>query len=77
MWYVYIINCTKDNTLYTGITNNLEKRIAAHNNGTGARYTKGRGPVEVIKIFEVENRSAALKLECEIKKMKREDKLKL
>jgi putative endonuclease len=75
-WVVYILKCF-DETLYTGITNDLDKRVVAHDNGTGAKYTKGRGPVEVIKIFEVENRSEASKLECKIKKMRREDKLKL
>lgn len=75
MWYVYIINCSKDDTLYTGITNNLEKRIAAHNKGTGAKYTKGRTPVTLIKYFECSNKSEALKLEYKIKQLSREEKI--
>lgn len=77
MWYVYILNCLKDNTLYTGMTNDLEKRIATHNAGKGAKYTKGRLPVVLLKFFEVDSKSAALKLEAKIKKLSRAEKLAL
>lgn len=76
-WFVYIVRCSKDDSLYTGITNNLEKRIASHNNGKGAKYTKSRRPVTLLKKFEVETKSEALKLEIKIKKLSREEKLKL
>jgi putative endonuclease len=75
-WFVYIVECNDEKkTLYTGITNNLEKRIAAHNSGKGARYTKGRTPVTLLKTFEVENKSCALRLEHTIKQLPREEKL--
>ena len=76
MWYVYIVLCSKDNTLYTGITNNLEKRIKAHNDGKGAKYTKTRRPVSLIQYFEVENKSIASKLEYKIKQLPKKDKVK-
>ena len=75
-WFVYILKCF-DDSLYTGITNNLEKRIATHNAGKGAKYTKGRLPVTLIKKFEVESKSEALKLEIKIKKLSREQKLNM
>lgn len=74
MWFVYLLKCS-DNTLYCGITNNLEKRLAAHNSGKGAKYTKSRRPVVLFKVFDVSNKSEALKLEFKIKKMSREEKL--
>lgn len=73
-WFVYILRCA-DDTLYTGITNNLEKRINKHNEGKGAKYTRGRGPVALIKSFERLTKSDALKLERQIKKLPREEKL--
>lgn len=76
MNYVYILKC-KDETLYTGWTNDLEKRFKAHKEGKGAKYTRGRGPLELVYFEEYEEKSSALKREYEIKKMKREDKLKL
>lgn len=76
MWFVYILICS-DRSLYTGITNNLNKRLKAHNAGQGARYTKGRCPVKLLKYFEVENKSEALKLEYRIKQMARKEKLAL
>jgi putative endonuclease len=75
MWYVYILNCS-DGTLYTGITNNLEKRIETHNKGKGAKYTKGRTPVVLMKTFEVETKGYALRVEYKIKSLPREEKLK-
>jgi len=76
MWYVYILKCS-DNTLYTGITNNLEKRIQAHNIGKGAKYTRGRGPVTLEVSFEFETKGLALKEEYRIKQLTRENKFKL
>ncbi len=67
-WYVYIVRCA-DATLYTGITNRLGKRIAAHNAGRGARYTRGRLPVELI-YFELQSgRGEALRREAQIKRL--------
>ena len=76
-YFVYILEC-RDKTLYTGITNNLEKRIKDHNESKiGAKYTSGRRPV-VLKYFEkVSNRSKALKREIEIKSWTRRRKLDL
>lgn len=73
-WYVYILECTYG-TLYTGITNNLDKRIAKHNAGKGAKYTKGRGPVVLLKYFKRFTKGDALKLEYKIKGLSREEKL--
>lgn len=73
MNYIYIVQCC-DGTLYTGYTNNLEKRIKAHNEKKGAKYTKGRTPV-VLKYFEeIECKGDALKREAQIKKMPRPKK---
>lgn len=76
IWFVYILRCS-DDTLYTGITNNLERRIEQHNEGKGAKYTRGRGPVTLVKYFECASKSEALKLEYKIKQLSREEKLKL
>ena len=73
-WYVYMLICS-DNTIYTGITNNLDKRIAAHNAKKGAKYTKTRTPVQLFKSIEVDDKSAALKLEYKIKQLTRAEKL--
>ena len=76
LWTVYILHCA-DGTLYTGITNDLKKRLAAHNSRTGAKYTRGRVPVKLAYKETCETRGAALKREAEIKKMSRDDKLGL
>jgi putative endonuclease len=77
MRFVYIVRC-KDNSLYTWITNNLQRRIKEHNfSNLWAKYTYNKRPVKLIWNKEVENRSEASKLEIEIKKMKKEDKEKL
>lgn len=76
MNYVYILKC-KDGSLYTGWTNNLEKRFKAHNEGKGAKYTRGRGPLELVYFEEYEEKSLALKREYEIKQLKKDDKLNL
>lgn len=73
-WCVYIVSCS-DGSFYTGITNNLERRINAHNAGTGARYTKTRRPVS-LEVYKGEfTKSEALKLEAKIKKMPRSKKI--
>lgn len=76
MDYVYILKCA-DGTLYTGWTNDLEKRIETHNSGNGAKYTRSRLPVELVYHEEFESKSDALKREHEIKKLSREQKLEL
>ena len=73
-WKLYILRCS-DGSLYTGITTDLEKRIAAHNAGKGAKYTRGRGPLELVYEEVCGDHSAALKLELEIKGLSREEKL--
>lgn len=75
-WVVYILECA-DKTLYTGIAKDLNARIAMHNKGTGAKYTRGRAPFK-IKFTETHaTRSSALKREAEIKSLSRSKKLKL
>jgi putative endonuclease len=76
MWYVYILECN-DLTLYTGITNNLEKRIETHNTKKGAKYTKSRTPVKLVYSAEVENKSLASKEEWRIKQLTRNQKILL
>lgn len=76
MNYVYILKCN-DDTLYTGWTNNLEKRIKMHSNGTGAKYTKGRGPLVLVYHEEFDEKRDAMRREYEIKKLTREKKLEL
>jgi putative endonuclease len=74
--YCYIVECV-DGTYYTGWAVNPEKRVAMHNNGRGARYTKTRRPVRLVYIEELPDRTSAMKREIAIKKMKREGKMKL
>ena len=76
MHFVYIIKC-KDNTLYTGWTTDVAARVNAHNEGAGAKYTKGRGPVTLIHTEAFESKSDALRREMAIKKLSREGKLEL
>ena len=75
-WTVYILGCS-DDSLYTGITNDLERRIEEHESGTGAKYTKGRGPFKVLYVEERPSRGHALKRELEIKALDRADKFEL
>ena len=75
-WCVYVLRCS-DRSLYCGITNDLKRRIRQHNNGTGARYTRGRGPVKLLRSWPAENKSAALKAEIAFKKLKRSAKMAL
>ena len=76
MNYTYILRC-KDNSLYTGWTNNLEKRLEAHNAGKGAKYTKARLPVELVYYEQFETKEEAMKREYAIKQMTRAQKEKL
>ena len=69
-WYLYILRC-KDNTLYTGITTDVEKRLVAHCSGKGAKYTRGRAPLELVYQESCGSHSNALKREAEIKKLPR------
>lgn len=75
-YFVYILYC-RDGTLYTGITTNVEDRIKAHNNGTGAHYTSARRPVRLAYVEPQADKSAALKREYAIKQYSRETKLAL
>lgn len=72
-WVVYIIECS-DGTYYTGITNNLQKRFAAHKNGKGAKYTRAKKAVAVRYFEKVSDKSSALKREIAIKKLSRPQK---
>lgn len=72
-WYLYILRC-RDNTLYTGITTHVERRLEAHRSGKGAKYTRGRSPLELVYREECGDHSAALRRELEIKKLSREEK---
>ena len=77
LFYVYILECS-DNTLYTGWTKNIEKRIQEHNHGkAGARYTRSRRPVKPVYIEVYPTLSDALKREAQIKKLSRTQKLQL
>ena len=75
-WVVYILEC-KDKTLYTGITNNIERRIQQHESGQGAKYTKGRGPFQIIYTEKCADKSIALRREYEIKQLRKIEKLAL
>lgn len=75
-WYVYILRCG-DGTLYTGMTDDVERRLAAHRAGKGAKYTRGRGPLELVYSEPQPDRSAALRREYQIKRLPRADKLRL
>lgn len=75
-WFVYIISC-KDKSLYTGISNNIQKRLSDHTNGKGAKYTKNRGPFILVYSEKCSNRTIASQREHQIKKMTRVQKLTL
>ncbi|MEE1195895.1 MAG: GIY-YIG nuclease family protein [Lachnospiraceae bacterium] len=76
MNYTYILKCS-DGSLYTGWTNNLEKRVADHNAGKGAKYTKGRRPVELAYYEAFETKEEAMKREYAIKQLSRAEKNEL
>ena len=75
-WFVYILRCG-DGTLYTGITDDVQRRLAAHRAGKGAKYTRGRGPLELVYTQEQPDKSAALRRELQIKKLSRAQKEQL
>jgi putative endonuclease len=75
-WIIYILRCA-DGSLYTGVTNNLDKRVAVHNAAKGAKYTLTRLPVQLVWSEIAASRSAALKREYEIKKLSRAEKIRL
>lgn len=75
-WYVYILRCG-DGTLYTGITDNVPRRLAAHRAGKGAKYTRGKGPLELVYQEEVPDKSVALRREYRIKQLSRGEKERL
>ena len=75
-WYVYMLRC-RDNSLYTGYTNDPQRRLAVHNSGNGAKYTRSRGPLELAYVEDCVDKSDALKREYEIKSLPRTEKLKL
>ncbi|MBE5977254.1 GIY-YIG nuclease family protein [Lacrimispora xylanisolvens] len=74
MNYTYLVKCA-DNTLYCGWTNHLEKRMEAHNQGRGAKYTKTRRPVELVYYESYPTKEEAMRREVQIKKLSRKDKL--
>ncbi len=76
MNYTYMVRC-KDGTLYTGWTNNIERRMEAHNSGTGAKYTKSRRPVKLVYCEEFPTKEEAMKREYAIKHMKKKEKEKM
>ena len=72
-WLVYMLECS-DNSIYTGITNNLENRLKKHQSGDGAKYLRGRLPIKIIYKELFINRSEATKREISIKKMSKKEK---
>ncbi|MCK5914243.1 MAG: GIY-YIG nuclease family protein [Desulfuromusa sp.] len=75
-WLVYIILCS-DNSLYTGITTDVERRFAQHAAGTGAKYFRGRSPQQLVYLERDHDRSSASRREIEIKKLRQNDKQRL
>lgn len=76
MWFVYVLLC-KDNSLYTGSTNNLEKRFLDHKNGKGGHYTRSHKPIKMIYSEQLPTQSEALKRERQIKSWSREQKISI
>ena len=76
MWYVYILR-GGDGTFYTGSTDDVERRLAVHRSGKGAKYTRGRGPLELVYQEALPDRSSALRREAAIKKLTRAQKERL
>ena len=74
IWYLYILRC-RDGSLYTGITTDVPRRLAAHREGKGAKYTRGRGPLELVHQETCGTHSQALRRELEIKALTRQEKL--
>lgn len=73
-WYVYLLRCA-DETLYCGITNDLDRRLACHNAGKASKYTRVRTPVRLVASAAVGSKSEALKLEIRIKRLRRDAKI--
>ena len=76
MWVVYVVRCA-DDTLYCGITNDLAARLAAHQAGKGAKYTRGRGPLQLVATQRTRDKRIALRIEHAVKQLRRPDKLAL
>ncbi|MDJ0819749.1 MAG: GIY-YIG nuclease family protein [Desulfobacterales bacterium] len=74
IWVVYLVRCS-DNSLYCGITNDLDNRLAEHNSGKGAKYTRSRRPVELVCVCSKLTKSEALKLEYRIKRLPSDQKI--
>ena len=75
-WFVYVVECA-DGTLYAGVAKNAEARVAKHNDGSGAKYTRTRRPVELVYLEPASDRGAALKREHQIKRMSAGEKRQL
>ncbi len=75
-WQLYILRCG-DGTLYTGITDDMDRRLKAHRSGKGAKYTRGRGPLELVYQEDCTDKSAALRREIAVKRLTRQEKLAL
>ena len=75
-WFVYMLQCS-DDTIYTGYTNDVDKRVAKHNKGKGAKYTKGRRPVLLVYYEQHPTKSSAMKREYAIKQLSKDEKIKL
>jgi putative endonuclease len=75
-WFVYVVRC-RDGSLYTGISTDVAARVAVHNDGRGARYTRSRRPVELVHVERKRSRSTALRRELAIKALSRDEKLAL
>lgn len=76
MWTVYLVRCA-DDTLYCGITNDLAGRLAAHEAGKGAKYTRGRGPLVLVATRRCRDKGLALRIEHAVKRLPRREKLRL
>jgi putative endonuclease len=75
-WHVYIIRCS-DNSFYTGITTDVDRRFQQHADGSGAKYFRGRQPADIVYLESAHSRSSASKREIQIKSMNRAEKEKL
>ena len=73
-WFVYVVRCA-DDTLYTGVARDVKARIAQHDAGKGARYTRGRGPLKVLATIACAGHGDALRLEARVKKLPRDEKV--
>jgi putative endonuclease len=75
-WFIYMLQCS-DDTIYTGYTNDVDKRVEKHNKGKGAKYTKGRRPVTLVYYEQHPSKSSAMKREYAIKQLTKDEKIKL